>query len=217
MVIGIIGAGASGMAAALAAAEHPGVHVVLLERQARVGRKLGATGNGRCNLTNTHALEGGYHGDDAEFVRPALEKHGPAETLEWFADLGLYTDSFRAAETTFNMLTQVVGRAGRGDAPGEALIQTVVPNHKVIELAAKQDYDGFFELEQQMRRIQECPPFGDLAAITFFGQEEARVLRSAAKFRDSLLACLKQPAYSGEICRVLGPAPCAVPTSLWIT
>ena len=57
MVIGIIGAGASGMAAALAAAEHPGVHVVLLERQARVGRKLGATGNGRCNLTNTHALD----------------------------------------------------------------------------------------------------------------------------------------------------------------
>ena len=91
MVIGIIGAGASGMAAALAAAEHPGVHVVLLERQARVGRKLGATGNGRCNLTNTHALEGGYHGDEAEFVRPALEKHSPAETLEWFADLGLYT------------------------------------------------------------------------------------------------------------------------------
>ena len=68
MVIGIIGAGASGMAAALAAAEHPGVQVVLLERQARVGRKLGATGNGRCNLTNTHALEGGYHGDEADFV-----------------------------------------------------------------------------------------------------------------------------------------------------
>ena len=127
------------------------------------------------------------------------------------ADRELYSGSYRAAENTFNMLTQVVGRAGRGDAPGEALIQTVVPNHKVIELAAKQDYDGFFELEQQMRRIQECPPFGDLAAITFLGQEEARVLRGAAKFRDSLLSCLKQPAYSGEICRTLGPAPCAVP------
>ena len=127
------------------------------------------------------------------------------------ADRELYSGSYRAAENTFNMLTQVVGRAGRGDAPGEALIQTVVPNHKVIELAAKQDYDGFFELEQEMRRIQECPPFGDLATITFLGQEEARVLRGAAKFRDSLLSCLKQPAYSGENCRTLGPAPCAVP------
>ena len=127
------------------------------------------------------------------------------------ADRELYSGSYRAAENTFNMLTQVVGRAGRGDAPGEALIQTVVPKHKVIQLAAMQDYEGFFELELEMRRIQECPPFGDLASITFLGQEEVRVLRGAAKFRDSLNACLKQTAYSGEICRVLGPAPCAVP------
>ena len=127
------------------------------------------------------------------------------------ADRELYSGSYRAAENTFNMLTQVVGRAGRGDTPGQALVQTLVPNHKVIELAAKQDYDGFFELEQEMRRIQECPPFGDLAAITFLGQEEARVLRGAAKFRESLNACLKQAAYQGENCRVLGPAPCAVP------
>ena len=91
MVIGIIGAGASGMAAALAAAEQPGVQVLLLERQARVGKKLSATGNGRCNLTNTHALEGGYHGDDAAFADTALRAHSPAETLEWFASLGLYT------------------------------------------------------------------------------------------------------------------------------
>ncbi|MBE6934500.1 MAG: primosomal protein N' [Ruminococcaceae bacterium] len=127
------------------------------------------------------------------------------------ADRELYSGSYRAAETTFNMLTQVVGRAGRGDAPGEALIQTLVPNHKIIELAARQDYDGFFELEQQLRRVQECPPFGDLATVTFLGQEEARVLRGAAKFRDSLNTCLKQAAYQGESCRVLGPAPCVVP------
>ena len=127
------------------------------------------------------------------------------------ADRELYSGSYRAAETTFNMLTQVVGRAGRGDAPGEAIIQTLVPKHKVIELAAGQDYDGFYELELQLRRIQECPPFGDLTTVTFIGQEEARVLRGAAKFRESLNACLKQPAYTGEICKVLGPAPCAVP------
>ncbi len=127
------------------------------------------------------------------------------------ADRELYSGSYRAAETTFNMLTQVVGRAGRGDQTGQALIQTMVPSHQVLELAAKQDYDGFYDLEIQMRRIQNAPPFGDIAAVTFTGQEETQVLRSAAKFRDSLNACLRQPPYDGEACRVLGPAPCAVP------
>ena len=91
MVIGIIGAGASGMAAALAAAENPEVQVILLERQARVGRKLQATGNGRCNLTNLHAAEGGYHGENASFADFALKRFGPEKALSWFQDLGLFT------------------------------------------------------------------------------------------------------------------------------
>ena len=126
------------------------------------------------------------------------------------ADLGLYTDNFRAAETTFNMLTQVVGRAGRGDMPGRAMIQTLVPEHKVITLAAKQDYEGFYQLESQLRRVQKYPPFGDLATIVFTGQDEARVMHGAVKFRDSLNACLKEPQYQQENCTALGPAPCAV-------
>ena len=91
MIIGIIGGGASGMAAALAAAEKEDVQVILLERQARVGRKLQATGNGRCNLTNLHAAEGGYHGDDASFADYAIGKFGPEATLNWFRSLGLFT------------------------------------------------------------------------------------------------------------------------------
>ena len=91
MVIGIIGGGASGMAAALAASENENVQVVLLERQARVGRKLQATGNGRCNLTNLHAAEGGYHGDDAAFSDYAIGQFGPEKTLAWFRRLGLFT------------------------------------------------------------------------------------------------------------------------------
>lgn len=91
MIIGIIGAGASGMAAALAAAECPDVQVKLLERQGRVGRKLSATGNGRCNLSNTNAMAGGYHGDDAAFSAFALENFPPEKTLQWFRDLGLFT------------------------------------------------------------------------------------------------------------------------------
>ena len=127
------------------------------------------------------------------------------------ADLSLYTDSFRAAETTFNMLTQVVGRAGRGDTPGRAVIQTMVPEHQVILLAAKQDYDGFYDLEINLRRMQHNPPFGDLVTVTFTGQEEAAVLRGAAKFRDSLSGWLRQPGSEGEVCTIFGPAPCPVP------
>ena len=126
------------------------------------------------------------------------------------ADMSLYSGSYRAAETTFNMLTQVIGRAGRGDTPGQAVIQTMVPEHKVITLAAQQDYDGFYELEIQLRRVQNCPPFGDIATVTFIGQDEAQVLRGAGKFRDSLQSCLKQPPYSQDH-KILGPAPCAVP------
>ena len=127
------------------------------------------------------------------------------------ADLGLYTGGYRAGETTFNMLTQVVGRAGRGDAAGRAVIQTLQPEHQVIRLAAKQDYDGFYDLEIRLRQVQLAPPFGDLAAVTFTGQEEPNVLRGAAVFRDSLNACLRQGAYTAERCTVLGPAPCVVP------
>jgi len=127
------------------------------------------------------------------------------------ADLSLYTGGYRAGETTFNMLTQVVGRAGRGDTPGRAMIQSLVPEHQIIRLAARQDYDGFYELEINLRRVQNAPPFGDIAVITVTGQEETAVLRGAAKFRDSLNACLRQAAYAGETCTVLGPAPCAVP------
>ena len=127
------------------------------------------------------------------------------------ADMSLYSGSYRAAETTFNMLTQVVGRAGRGQTPGNAVIQTMVPQNQVIHLAANQDYDGFYNLEIQLRKMQNLPPFGSLVTVTFLGQDEGRVMRGGAKFRDSLNACLKTDSYRQEVCQVLGPAPCAVP------
>ena len=93
MVIGIIGGGASGMAAALAAAENENTQDVLFERQARLGRKLQATGNGRCNLSNLHALERDYHGNAPQFAQPALRCFDVNKTLEWFRSLGLFTVS----------------------------------------------------------------------------------------------------------------------------
>ena len=127
------------------------------------------------------------------------------------ADLSLYTGGYRAGETTFNMLTQVVGRAGRGDTPGRAVIQTLAPEHQVIRLAAEQDYEGFYNLEIQLRRVQGAPPFGDYAIVTFLGQDEKNVIAAAVKFRDSLRVTLERPDYAGERCGVLGPAPCPVP------
>ena len=91
MIVAIIGGGASGMAAALAAAENEKNQVILLERQARVGRKLQATGNGRCNLSNIHAVDRGYHGQSPEFVNNAISAFTPADTLRWFEGLGLFT------------------------------------------------------------------------------------------------------------------------------
>ena len=86
----VIGAGASGMAAALTAANKTENRVILLERQARVGKKLSATGNGRCNLSNAKAAPAYYHGADPGFVLPALSRHPVSETLDWFLSLGLY-------------------------------------------------------------------------------------------------------------------------------
>ena len=93
MVIGIIGAGASGMAAAIEAASNTNNKVVIIERQSRVGRKLQATGNGRCNLSNLNVSFSHYHGDTPEFAKAALEHFDVPSTLDWFNDLGLYTVS----------------------------------------------------------------------------------------------------------------------------
>lgn len=90
MIIGIIGGGASGMAAAIAAAENPNVQVKLYERQSRVGKKLMATGNGRCNLSNCNAELSRYHGEDPDFAASALTQMDVLKTRAWFRDLGLY-------------------------------------------------------------------------------------------------------------------------------
>ena len=87
----IIGGGASGMAAAIRAAEDPSHRITLLERQVRVGKKLAATGNGRCNLTNTETETARYHGENPRFAAPVLAEYPPQRVLEFFSGLGLKT------------------------------------------------------------------------------------------------------------------------------
>lgn len=126
------------------------------------------------------------------------------------ADQSLYTEDYRAGERTFSLLTQVVGRAGRGRKEGRAVIQTYTPENDVILCAAKQDYEAFYQQEISMRRVRENPPFGDLLMIHASGLEETAVLRSCTLLRDALNEALKQPEYSGYSYRLLGPAPAAI-------
>lgn len=126
------------------------------------------------------------------------------------ADMSLYVDHYRAAETTFSLITQVVGRSGRGAHAGRAIIQSMTPEHSVIQLAAAQDYDQFYDLEITLRMLQHCPPFGDLFTVTFCGPFEDRTIASAGMFRNMLENALRNPAYQTLRIRILGPAPAAI-------
>lgn len=122
------------------------------------------------------------------------------------ADQGLYCSDYRSAERTFSLLTQVIGRCGRGELPGRAVIQTFTPDNQVITQAAQQDYDSFFSSELEMRRLQWCPPFSGIFAITATGPEEGRVIRCLNEVRGIVSRELRS---RGDV-RVLGPAPLPV-------
>ncbi len=114
------------------------------------------------------------------------------------ADMGLGMPDFRAAERTFQLLTQVAGRAGRGDAPGKVVLQTYNPEHPCLAAARAQNYGAFFGWEIENRRATGYPPFTHLALIRFSGRDEQATARAAAEV-DSML--------SGGSVRVLGPVP----------
>lgn len=123
------------------------------------------------------------------------------------ADLSLYVDSYRAAERTFSLLSQVVGRAGRGSKRGRAIIQTFTPENDVIRAAAAQDYESFYRSEIRMRKLRRYPPFADLISLTVSGADEGQVLRSCMTLRDALRPELTRLGMDAE---VLGPAGAGV-------
>ncbi len=106
------------------------------------------------------------------------------------ADASLYLDDYRAAERTFSMLTQVIGRAGRAGKAGTALIQTNNPDHEVIRLAAAQDYESFYEREIALRRALVFPPFCDIALLTLSHTDERKLLPAAKALSDELMKLL---------------------------
>jgi len=117
------------------------------------------------------------------------------------ADSQLSLPDFRAAERTFQLLTQVAGRAGRGDLPGEVLVETYYPEHYAIQLAARQDYLSFFEKEVQFRRLLHYPPFTALASILVRDTK----IENAIRWSRQLSAFLAPQESRGV--KVLGPAP----------
>ncbi|MBD5153737.1 MAG: primosomal protein N' [Oscillibacter sp.] len=126
------------------------------------------------------------------------------------ADLSLYIDNYHAAERTFSLLTQVVGRAGRGSKDGRAVIQTFTPDNEVITSAAAQDYNSFYASEIRIRRARRYPPFADVFTLTVSGPEEGAVLRAAAQLREAMRSGLQYPTAANMSVEILGPAPAPV-------
>jgi len=117
------------------------------------------------------------------------------------ADLSLHMPDFRAGERTFQLLTQVAGRAGRGEIPGEVIVQTFTPFHPAIQAARRLDYDGFCDQENEFRRELGYPPFGHLVCVGIRGMDQAKVMRAAETFGQALTPLLPSRVV------VAGPAP----------
>ena len=121
------------------------------------------------------------------------------------ADTALHIADFRSAERTFDLLTQVAGRAGRGDIAGRVLVQTTVPHHYAIQSAKDHDYREFYEKEIQFRKELRMPPYSELVRILTSGREERQLVRESI-----LLARHLEAELSGRHCEILGPAPCLI-------
>ena len=122
------------------------------------------------------------------------------------ADQQLNNDDFRSGERTFDLLTQVIGRSGRGKFKGNAVIQTLTPENNVIRLAEKQDYNGFYNSEIIIRRVMVYPPFCDICAVSFVSKNEVNALNTSKDFL-SLLKKKTSDEYNNEKIIVLGPMP----------
>jgi primosomal protein N' (replication factor Y) len=121
------------------------------------------------------------------------------------ADAGLSFPDFRSAERTFQLLTQVAGRAGRGSSPGRVVIQSFYPDHYAMHFAQKQDYRGFFEKEIEFRKLMGYPPFRNLIQIVVSDPDNSKAMRNAEKIAATLkLHSEKMEAKSKP--HILGPA-----------
>lgn len=125
------------------------------------------------------------------------------------ADQTLYSEDYRSYERAFSLLTQVVGRSGRGDRHGRAIIQTYTPENPIMSLAASQDYEEFYRSEIEVRRAMLYPPFSDICMIGITSEKENRGAAASRAFVQ-LLCSVMQEKYSDLPIRILGPSPASV-------
>ena len=122
------------------------------------------------------------------------------------ADNELNGGDYMSGERAFDILTQVIGRAGRGDAKGNAIIQTITPDSSIIHMAQRQDYDSFYDNEIYIRKFMIYPPFCDICSLTFSGDDEFKVLGGSRCFIHGIEAATKEK-YADQKLIVLGPMP----------
>lgn len=123
------------------------------------------------------------------------------------ADIGLYIPDFRANERTFSLLTQVAGRSGRGDDPGQVIIQTLQKDHSVMKYAMEQDFQGFYREEIVQRQKLAYPPFSRLLRVVIRGKIEEKVVEDSALFFSKLKEKYESDKDSGRDIPILGPVP----------
>ena len=121
----------------------------------------------------------------------------------------LYADDYRSYERSFSLLTQVVGRSGRGREKGMAVIQSYTPDNLIIAMAAKQDYDAFYNTEINVRKAMLYPPFADICLVGFVGENQGETLKTARGFLQDFITLAKNE-YPNMPLRVLGPSPALV-------
>ncbi len=182
----------------------PGARILRMDADATASRyayeeKLGAFGAGEYDL-----LIG------TQMVAKGLDFPNVALVGVLSADRSLYEGDFRSYETAFSLLTQVVGRAGRREEVGQAIIQTAVQEHYVIGLAAAQDYPAFYRTEIAARRMMKYPPFADLCLFGFSGMQEKAVREAATRFLTQLKETVAAEPYRDIPLIALDPTPAAV-------
>jgi primosomal protein N' (replication factor Y) len=121
------------------------------------------------------------------------------------ADATLHMPDFRAGERTFQLLAQVAGRTGRGDIPGEVLIQTYTPEHYAVQAASRHDYMAFYQREIAVRKAMGYPPFAKMVRLLVYGRDDAAVQQAAEKMRTQLDEFVAK--LNGEKILIVGPAP----------
>lgn len=172
--------------------------------KARVLRMDADTTKGKENYEKILSAFANHEADILVGTQMIVKGHDfPAVTLVGIlaADLSLAVNDYRAAERTFQLLTQAAGRAGRGERPGEVVIQTYQPEHYAVVAAAEQDYESFYEQEIAYRQLLDYPPAAHMMAVQIF----ARTKEGAQKLAETLAGLVRQ-----EKLMVIGPAPAAI-------